>query len=247
MTLRALILDDEYPARAELRYLLSKIKTPVEVVGEATHAEEGLKLLKALQYDLVFLDIELPGLDGIALAEEIRTLPNSPRVIFVTAYEQYALRAFEVNAIDYLLKPVSEERLEKALSRINQAPKEANPILETNSSSLPKLVAEKKGRTILVSPDEVIFAYVQDNTVLLKLHGETLLTRYTLKDLDDKLQSLGVSFFRAHRSHLVNLEKVKEIVSYFNGMYALIVEDDQHTEIPVSRGQSKRLREILGM
>jgi len=242
--LRALILDDEYPARAELRYLLSKTKTKVEVVGEATHAEEALQLLRAIPYVLVFLDIELTGLDGIALAEEIRQLKKPPVIIFVTAYEQYALKAFDVNAVDYLLKPVSEERLEKALSKITKQLAESEPPA-AEYATLPKLVAERKGKTVLINPNEVYFAVVKDNTVLLKLYNELLITRYTLKELEDKLQALETNFFRAHRGHLVNLEHVKEIISYINGAYSLIMADEAQTEIPVSRGQSKRLRELL--
>ncbi|MBO8125995.1 MAG: response regulator transcription factor [Firmicutes bacterium] len=243
MTLRALILDDEYPARAELRYLLSKAKVEVEVVGEASHAEEALKLMKALDYSLVFLDIELPGLDGIALAEEIRKLKKPPQIIFVTAYEQYALKAFDVNAVDYLLKPVNEERLNQALARVA---KTVQPQPEV--ASLPKLVAEKTGKTVLVNPADVVFAFVEDGTVYLKGTKEVLATKYTLKELEDKLAAFGTPvFFRAHRGYLVNLEKVKEIVSYFHGAYSLIVEDDSNTEIPVSRGQSKRLRELLNL
>ncbi len=244
MTLRALIVDDEYPARAELRYLLSKAKVKVEVVGEATHAQEALHLLKALDYSLVFLDIEMPGLDGIILAEEIQKMKNPPQIIFVTAYEQYALKAFDVNAVDYLLKPITEERLNKALTRVvgvvSDTPEEGQ--------HLNKLLAEKKGKTVLVNPSDLIYAYVEDGALYLKLTDDTLLTKYTMKELEDKLVACsGKSFFRAHRSHLVNLDHVKEIVSYFNGALSLIVEDADNTEIPVSRGQSKRLRDLLGL
>lgn len=245
MILRALIVDDEYPARAELRYLLSKAKVKVEVVGEATHAQEALHLLNALEYTLVFLDIDMPGLDGIALAEEIQKMKNPPQIIFVTAYEQYALKAFDVNAVDYLLKPITEERLNKALSKVVGV---ASDTTHEEGQHLNKLLAEKKGKTVLVNPADLIYAYVEDGALYFKLADDNLLTKYTMKELEDKLGACsGKTFFRAHRSHLVNLDHVKEIVSYFNGALSLIVEDTNNTEIPVSRGQSKRLRDLLGL
>ncbi|HHW44314.1 MAG TPA: response regulator, partial [Desulfotomaculum sp.] len=124
MKLKALIVDDEYPARQELRYALGNFEN-VEIVGEATNAQEALALIKALDYQVLFLDISMPGMNGLELGAAIQELPRQPQVIFVTAYDEYAVQAFEVNAVDYLLKPVDQARLKKAVDKVFKIRQEA--------------------------------------------------------------------------------------------------------------------------
>jgi DNA-binding LytR/AlgR family response regulator len=246
MVLKALIVDDEYPARAELRYLLQEhFSGRVEVVGEATHASEARALLTAMEYQIVFLDIDMPGLSGLDLAQELQALAQPPAVIFVTAYDNYALQAFNVNAVDYLLKPFDGKRLHQALAKI--ARKSSPPPSRAQDAARPlrldRILAERNGKTVLVDEKEVYFAYAKDDVVFLQLAQERLFTRYTLRDLAGRLRQ--PPFFQSHRSYLVNLRRVKEIVPEFNGTYRLVLEN--RSEVPVSRAQARRLKSLLGM
>ncbi|MGE5552416.1 MAG: LytR/AlgR family response regulator transcription factor [Betaproteobacteria bacterium] len=256
MVLRALIVDDEYPARAELRYLLQAYRDRVEVVGEAAHAAEALALLQAVDYQILFLDIDMPGLSGLDLAQRIQGMSRPPAVVFVTAYDHYALQAFNVNAVDYLLKPFDEKRLHQALNKVFRAlaGQAGTPAAKEGATEqavaprgvrLDRILAERAGKTVLVDEKDIYYAFAKDDVVYLQLQSERLLTRYTLKELAARLRQ--PPFFQCHRSYLVNLRKVKEIVPYCNGTYGLLLEDPRRSEVPVSRGQSRRLKSLLGM
>ncbi|MFA5881980.1 MAG: LytTR family DNA-binding domain-containing protein [Eubacteriales bacterium] len=269
MKLKALIVDDEYPARKELRFLLNKFEN-IEVVGEATNAQEALTLIKALDYSILFLDIEMPGMNGLEVGAKVQEMPNPPHVVFVTAYDEYAVRAFEVNAVDYILKPFDEKRLTQTIKKIvkitqqqqQQAPnnpangnrtdqpvvfpEEAGPGGQKPPTiKIDRIPAEKQGKTILVNESDIIYAFTEQDYVYIKTFKDKLFTRFTLKELESRLNP--AVFFRTHRCYLVNLHKVKEIIPFFNGTYTLIVEDHEKSEVPVSRAQAKKLRKILGM
>ncbi len=255
MKMRALIIDDEYPARKELRYLLQPYDF-VKVVGEATNSIEALELIEKVDYSVLFVDIDMPGLSGIELAEQLKQNPNPPAIIFVTAHEHFALAAFSANAADYLLKPISPKRLEEAVFKVkkwveNQAPPEVNqpstpaPAENKHSLAADMIPVEHKGKTILLQEQEIIYAYTDNDYVYVKTHSDKYLTRFTLKEMESRLNSNV--FFRSHRCYLVNIRKTKELVPFFNGTYTLIVDDLEKSEVPVSRTQSKKLRELLGI
>ncbi len=274
MKLKALIVDDEYPARKELRYHLNAFDN-IEVVGEATNAQEALTLIQALDYSILFIDIEMPGMNGLEVGAKVQEMPNPPHVVFVTAYDEYAVRAFEVNAVDYILKPFDEKRLTQTIrkiEKINQQQKQQSKIEaeqtagdenskqdqsqaasegEQNGTAtksqikIDRIPAEKQGKTILVNESDIIYAFTEQDYVYIKTFTDKLFTRFTLKELESRLNSS--MFFRTHRCYLVNLHKVKEIIPFFNGTYTLIVEDNDKSEVPVSRAQAKKLRKILGM
>ncbi len=258
MKLKALIVDDEYPARQELRYLLSKFNE-VEVVGEATNADEALKLVKALEYAILFLDIDMPGKTGLELGALIQQKDNSPHVIFVTAYENFALKAFEVNAVDYILKPFDERRLRQAIDKVIKLeqhrqgtggpvaiPREASSTGSRDQEiKIDRIPVEKKGKTVLIDEGQIYYAYTEQDYVFIKTAGERWITRFTLKDLENRLNEKH--FFRSHRCYIVNLRRVKEIIPFFNGTYTLIVDDQEKSEIPVSRTQAKKLRKLFGI
>lgn len=256
MKLKALIVDDEYPARQELRFLLNNFNN-IEIVGEAANAQEALALVKALDYQVIFLDISMPGMTGLELGAAIQELPKPPHVIFTTAYDEFALKAFEVNAVDYLLKPVEPGRLKKAIDKVIKAYQEVaasneeNQPAETGRSKpgptqikIDRIPAEKMGKTVLVAESDIFYAFTEQDYIYIKTHNDKLMTRFTLKELEARLNPQV--FFRTHRCYLVNLHKVKEIVPFFNGTYNLVVEDKEHSEVPVSRAQAKKLRKILG-
>lgn len=265
MKLKALIVDDEYPARNELRFLLNKFEN-IEVVGEATNAQEALTLINALEYSILFLDIQMPGMSGLEVGAKVQEMDNPPHVVFVTAFDDYAVSAFEVNAVDYILKPFDEKRLTQTINKIikinqqrkqvketgEEAPQHEAPLHDTAQADsekqkikIDRIPAEKQGKTILVNESDIIFAFTEQDYVYIKINGDKLFTRFTLKELESRLNP--AVFFRTHRCYLVNLQKVKEIIPFFNGTYTLIVEDTDKSEVPVSRAQAKKLRKILGM
>lgn len=249
MKLKALIVDDEYPARQELRYVLSKIDN-VEVVGEATNAQEALTLIKALDYSILFLDIAMPGMNGLELGAAIQELPQPPHVIYVTAYDEYAVKAFDVNAVDYILKPIDEKRLRKAINKVLRLTREGGeggPGREAGAGPtirIDRLPAEKGGKTVLVNEGDIIYVFTEGDAVFLKTFADRFLAHFTLKELEARLNPNV--FFRTHRCFIVNLHKVKEIIPFFNGTYSLVVEDKERSEVPLSRAQAKKLRRILG-
>jgi two-component system, LytTR family, response regulator LytT len=260
-TLRVLIVDDEQLARDELRYQLEQLGD-VEIVAHAGNGLEALVAAERSTPDLVFLDIQMPGLGGFEVARRLlERQDEAPALIFVTAFDQHAIEAFEVNAVDYLLKPVESSRLEQALERARRrieagrpssaAPGALNDQLEqivkmmANRQIRREQVAIKVGeRFMLVQAEEIIFASLADESINIVTGQVSGTSNYrTLDDLQGRLDP--ETFWRVHRSHLVNINKIKEIVPWFSRNYILRMKDAKGTEIPVSRAQTKRLREYL--
>jgi DNA-binding LytR/AlgR family response regulator len=248
--LRALIVDDEAPARAHLRTLLEELEG-IELVGEAANAMEAEKLLRAMEHDVVFLDIRMPGMDGVEAAEVFAELPKSPMVIFTTAYEEYAAKAFEVGAADYLLKPISRSRLEKALHRA------WDRRLTNGGGATPGAPRAKEGRTlqyvtarrghkmILVAVEDIAFINVEGEIVHVFTADDSYVA--LAPSLDQLEKGLaGANFFRGHRSYLVNLTFVAEVVPMFNRTYELVMKDARRSRVPVSRRKAVELRGLLG-
>jgi two-component system LytT family response regulator/two-component system response regulator LytT len=253
MDLRAVLVDDEQLARDELGYLLGQVGG-IEVVGQAGNGLEALTTIDRLQPHLVFLDVQMPGLTGFEVARRLLDKRAGSHIIFVTAYDQHAIEAFEVNAVDYLLKPVDPTRLEVAVDRARRrisADLPLNDQLEkivqqvTERQSRRERLAIKVGeRFLLVQADEIVYASLADDgiSVVTSQHAGTSNYR-TLDELQARLDPSV--FWRVHRSHLVNINKIKEIVPWFSRNYILRMKDAKATEIPVSRTQTRRLREYL--
>lgn len=246
MKLRALIVDDEAPARSELRYMLEKIDG-IDVVGESANAKEALKLIKALKHDVIFLDIQMPGLTGLGVAQALRKLSSPPAVVFVTAHHEHAVKAFELEAADYLLKPFDEKRLRQTLNRLTRSRgKRRHQVAAVESPVLlDKVPVEKSEKTLLLDVDEIVYADIKYGYAYVHTFDDTYLTNFALGELEERLKEK--QFFRTHRTYLVNLNKVKEIVPLFKGNCLLRVSDSQTSEIPVSRRQARKLRAMLGM
>lgn len=265
MRARALIVDDEAPARAELRYLLEEFHH-VQVVGEATNGEEALLLLRSLSYDLVLLDIRMPGGTGLEVAAALRKLPHPPRVIFTTAYPDHAVEAFDLEAIDYLVKPFDADRLARALDRaVDRVPERGTERGETDpddpqprpgeprrppaephpgTDPLVRIPVQRDGRTVLVDRSAIVYASAVRGYSYLKLADEKLLVSFSLNELERRLRG---HFFRTHRSYLVNLDQVRELVPDFKGALVLVMNDRQRSRVEVSRRQARVLRRRLGM
>ncbi|MGH9141979.1 MAG: LytR/AlgR family response regulator transcription factor [Vicinamibacterales bacterium] len=260
MALKAVVVDDEQLARDELGYLLEQVGD-VEVIGQAGNGVEALSTIERLQPDVVFLDVQMPGLTGFEVARRLLGGRAGAQIVFVTAYDQHAIEAFEVNAVDYLLKPVDEARLEVAVDRARRRIATDRPLgsnSNVSSVDLEKIieaVAERQSRRdrlairvgerfLLVQSAEIIYASLGDDgiTVVTSQHAGTSNYR-TLDELHERLDP--TVFWRVHRSHLVNINKIKEIVPWFSRNYILRMKDEKTTEIPVSRTHTRRLREYL--
>ncbi len=256
MKISALVVDDEQPAREELCYLLSQVDE-VEVVGQADNGVAAIGMLEDLEPDVVFLDVQMPGLTGFEVARQAASRPVPPHIVFVTAFDQYALDAFGVNAVDYLLKPVDPGRLDQALGRARRrlelaragvmSPQAVAQIVEAVAARhvrRAQLVVKVDDRILLVQAEDLIYASLNEDEVTVVASQVTGTSNYrTLDELQAQLD--GTVFWRVHRSYLVNINKIKEIVPWFSRNFILRMRDAKSTEIPVSRAQTKRLREYL--
>ena len=258
--LRVVVVDDEQLARDELCYQLEQLGA-VEILDQAGNGIEALAAVERHAPDLVFLDVQMPGLGGFEVARRLLDRDDKPpAVVFVTAFDQYAIEAFEVNAVDYLLKPVEASRLEQAVDRARRRiesgrPSSAAAPLKDQLEQIVKMMAGRQVRRdqiavkvgerfMLVQAEEIIYASLADESINIVTGQVSGTSNYrTLDDLQARLDP--EVFWRVHRSHLVNINKIKEIVPWFSRNYILRMKDAKATEIPVSRAQTKRLREYL--
>ena len=255
--LRVMVVDDEQLARDELCYQLGQL-AEVEVVAQAGNGLEALSAVDRHEPDLVFLDIQMPGLSGFEVARRLlEREQEAPALVFVTAFDQHAIEAFEVNAVDYLLKPVEAWRLEQALARARRRLGSERPGDPVNDQleRIVKMMANRQirrdqmavkvgDRFLLVQAEEIIFASLADESINIVTGQISGTSNYrTLDELQARLDP--DVFWRVHRSHLVNINRIKEIVPWFSRNYILRMNDVKGTEIPVSRSQTKRLREYL--
>ncbi len=251
-----LVVDDEKPARDELIYLLKGFPE-IQLVGQGKNGVEALSLIKEHSPDLVFLDVQMPGLDGFGVIKKLadRKL-RVPHIIFATAYDHYAVQAFEVSAVDYVLKPFDKARLAKAILRAKKvldasgSPADRLELLVSQLGQAKgqrvKLLVKSQQRMILVDSEDVVFASIQDGLITVVARDVEGTSNYrTLEELQSSLDS--DQYWRAHRSHLVNINHIKEVVPWFKSSYMLKMNDKKSTEIPVSRAQTKRLRELFRM
>jgi two-component system, LytTR family, response regulator LytT len=256
--LRTIVVDDEQLARDELCFLLGQLGE-VEVVAQAGNGIEALKVVEEAAPDLIMLDVQMPGLTGFEVARRLVRAGLEAQFIFVTAYDQHAIEAFEVNAVDYLLKPVEAGRLATAVDRARRriqtdrtAARERSTddmerllqLLADRQERREQLAVKVADRFLLVQSDEVVHASVEDDVITVVTNSLSGTSNYrTLDELQARLDP--AVFWRVHRSHLVNINKIKEIVPWFSRNYILKMRDGKGTEIPVSRSQTKRLREYL--
>jgi two-component system LytT family response regulator/two-component system response regulator LytT len=286
MSISALIIDDEQLAREELKYLLDSVGG-VDVVGQGANGIEAVELIEEYHPDLVFLDVQMPGLDGFAVIQRLMDRSKAkgagmgkdaeplPQIVFATAYDQYAVRAFDVNAVDYLLKPFDRSRVVEAVERVrgrmagggpgtatvgNGA--EADAPIESQLEALlrllkrpqgaertpqpAKLIVEVQNRLLLVSQAEICFAAIDEGVI--RIVTKNFEGQSKCRTLEELLEQLDPAhFWRAHRGFVVNIDHIREVVPWFKSSYQLRMNDKQQTEIPVSRTQTKRLRELFNL
>ena len=267
MPINTLIVDDEKPARDELAFLL-KAFPEINIVGQGRNGVEAVALIKEHAPDLVFLDVQMPGLDGFGVLKKlVERKMKVPHVVFATAFDQYAVQAFDVNAVDYVLKPFDKARISKAIARARReieaqdspADRLEQLVIQLGAGQLGagqlgagkpastqpvKLLVKSQQRMLLVDARDFIFASIEDGLISVTARDCEGTSNYrTLEELNAALDS--DSFWRPHRSYLVNIHHIKEVVPWFKSSYMLKMSDKKQTEIPVSRVQTKRLRELF--
>ncbi len=236
--LKAIIVDDEAPARSELKFLLDEVGE-TEVVAEAASVREAIEKLKEYPCDVMFLDINMPEATGLQLAEALQHLKFPPAVVFVTAYSEFAIDAFKVNAIDYLVKPVEEERLSQAISRVQE-----QVALHAKVQKLERIPVEKSGKKILIGIDTIRYIMARDDYAYLQTDADRYFSTVSLAQLEKRLDGHG--FFRVHRGYLVNLSMVTEVESVSGGTLLLTL-DGCDGQVPVSRRRVPALKKALGL
>jgi two-component system LytT family response regulator/two-component system response regulator LytT len=267
MTISALIIDDEQLAREELKYLLDQVGG-VDVLAQGSNGIQAVELIQQHHPDLVFLDVQMPGLDGLAAVERLLSLRKSrpageahplPQIVFATAYDQYAVRAFDVNAVDYLLKPFDRTRVEQALQRVRARVADAQPAPQldallrllhypqaTAARQPQRLVVQAQSRLLLVDQAEICFAAIEEGVI--RVVTQSFEGQSKCRTLEDLLELLDPAlFWRVHRGYVVNINHIREVVPWFKSSYQLRMNDKKQTEVPVSRAQTKRLRELFNL
>jgi two-component system response regulator LytT len=259
MSINTIIVDDEKPAREELAFLL-KAFPEIHILAQGKNGVDAVNLIKEHNPDLVFLDVQMPGLDGFGVLKKLveRKL-KVPHVVFATAFDHYAVQAFDVNAVDYVLKPFDKARISKAIQRVKKeidaqtSPHERLEQLVSQlaapkpSSSQPaKVLVRSQQRMLLVDSRDLIFASIEGGLISITAKESEGTSNYrTLEELLDTLDP--DSFWRPHRSYLVNIHHIKEVVPWFKSSFMLKMNDKKQSEIPVSRQQTKRLRELFNL
>ncbi|HWR38318.1 MAG TPA: LytTR family DNA-binding domain-containing protein [Patescibacteria group bacterium] len=253
MSLRAVVVDDEFPAREELKSLLQETGE-VELVGEAEDGDEVAVLLDRYRPDVVFLDIEMRNQNGMVTAGEIMEREFPPAVVFTTGYSQYAVRAFALNAVDYILKPYSLERVNTCIAKLQKMKIDAvenGEIVADNVTSTPDshfthLSVWSKDRILILRPQDIFFARADENrqTLLQTVKGP-ITTKITLRELEVMLREQR--FLRTHKSFLVNLTKVVEVIPWFNNTYMLVLEGVMENNIPVARHYMKEFNQLMNI
>jgi two-component system LytT family response regulator/two-component system response regulator LytT len=277
MPLSALIIDDEQLARDELKYLLDSVGD-VDVVAQGENGIEAIELIEEHHPDLVFLDVQMPGLDGFGVLKQLaergaakasakEELEALPQIVFATAYDQYAVRAFDVNAVDYLLKPFDRARVQQAVERVKSrmaggpeagsaAQTQAQPQSQIDAllkllgnrpgatTQLAKLIVQAQSRLLLVDQGEICYAAIDEGVIRVvtqQFEGQS-----KCRTLEELLEQLDPAlFWRAHRGFVVNINHIREVVPWFKSSYQLRMNDKKQTEIPVSRAQTRHLRELF--
>lgn len=238
--LKCVIVEDEFPAREELKYFISN-HDGIELEKEFDNPVDALKFIQNTQIDAVFLDINMPELDGMSLAKILSKLNSELKIIFITAYREYAAEAFEIKAFDYLLKPYSESRIKEVLNNLTLS--KSNDLIKENNK-INKITVSSGDKLIVLSLDEICYIEIIEKESLVYTKTSTYTSKLKLSKWEEILPKN--KFYRTHRSYIVNLDKIREIEPWFNGTYILKIEDTKF-KIPVSRNNIKEFKELLGI
>jgi two-component system LytT family response regulator len=248
MHLRALIIDDEELARKRLRKMLQDFESEIEIIDEAGNGKEAVEKIEAAHPDVIFLDIQMPGYNGF---EVVRRLRVKPFIVFITAYDEYALKAFEENSVDYLLKPVERKRLDMAMEKLRRMFHGLQPRLNEQlerllsqlaAAPLKRLQVKSGDKILLVNADDMVYFEAKDKYTFLHTVDQKHIIDMTLAELEAKLDK--TNFIRIHRSHIINLKYMRELVKWFGGKYKVRLKDKNQTELIVSRGYIDQIQKL---
>jgi two-component system, LytTR family, response regulator LytT len=251
-TISALVVDDEQLAREELSFLLKDFPE-IEILQTASNGLEAVRLIDQLEPDLVFLDVQMPGLDGLGVIAKVRDKGGPlPHFILTTAFDQYAVEAFRLEALDYVLKPVEKERLAESIARARRTVEDRHQAQDKAADAAAidaptqrtKLLIKSNNRNLIVDAQDLIFATIDDGLItMVTSHFEGQSNYRTIEELQSNLDPN--LFWRVHRSFLVNINRIREVIPWFKSSFQLKMDDKKQTEIPVSRIQTRRLRTLL--
>ncbi|WP_096186613.1 LytR/AlgR family response regulator transcription factor [Evansella halocellulosilytica] len=240
--IKTVIIDDEPYSRDELSFLLEQYDE-VDIIGEADSGEKGLELIMRKEPDVAFIDIEMPQMSGMELAQALKNMKKTPIIIFATAYPDYAAKAFRVQALDYILKPFDEENLQETIELVKEKLNwDASSTGKTQAPAIGKLAVEDNGRIVYLSPSDITYLFREVRETIICTKDHQYHSRTPIKEIEEKLK--GYPFFRPHKSYLVNLDKIEQLIPWLNGAYQVKMQGSKE-EIPVSRNYVKELRERL--
>lgn len=242
--MRCIIADDEFPSREELKYFITEFSN-LEIIKEFENGLDVLKFMENEHIDVAFLDINMPGLNGVGVAKLLSRINNKIKIIFITAYKEYAVEAFEIHAFDYLLKPYSEERILSCLKRLEDSTKKTDIKESDNINTvIEKITIIDEGKMYLIDADEIYYIEAHGKVVKVFTKNGEYISKNKISDIMKKLNK--EKFYKCHRSYIVNLDKVKEVVPWFNCTYVLKLKDIGK-EVPVSRQNTKTFRKLINM
>ncbi|MBA5851357.1 response regulator transcription factor [Clostridium sp. cel8] len=238
--MKAIIVEDEFLSREELKYFIKNYSS-IEVVNEFDDGIDVLKFIQQNEVDVIFLDINIPSLDGVLLAQNISKFSKKPYIVFITAYKEHAVEAFEIEAFDYILKPYSESRI---ISMLNKLESSYNSSKENNLEDpvINKINLWKNEKIIVVDLDDIYYCTAKERVTFVYTKKEEYIVNSSISEFYTTLPKN--KFFKSHRSYIVNINKIKEIIPWFNNTYNLKLKDINQ-EIPVSRSNIKKFRELM--
>lgn len=240
--MKAIIVEDEFPAREELKYFINNFSN-IDIIEEFDNGVDVLKFMQKTCIDVIFLDINIPMFDGMLLAKTINQFKNKPKIVFITAYKEHAVDAFELNAFDYVLKPYSEERIVSTLNKLMQSKgieleKEHNLVNNIN------ITLWKDNKLVVVNIDDIYYCEARERETLVYTKNNEYIAKSSILEFEKKLSQ--DKFFKTHRSYIVNITKIEEIIPWFNSTYKLKLIDVDN-EIYVSRSKIKEFRQVMNI
>lgn len=238
--MNCIIVDDEYPAREELKYFINNFSS-IDILNEFDNSLDVLKIIDNTHIDIIFLDINMPNLDGMSLGRIINNFKHKPKVVFITAYKDFAVEAFEIEAFDYILKPYSEDRIINTLKKLEDI--KVN-ILENDKQCSSRITLWKCEKMVVLDMNEIYYCLANERETLVYTKNDNYVVHISISDFLEKLPK--ASFFRSHRSYILNIDKIKEIIPWFNNTYNVKLKDID-VEIPVSRKNIKDFKHIMGI
>ncbi len=244
--IKVLLVDDEIPAQKELIYIIDRHPGFV-VSGAAGNGQEALRMAEELKPEVIFVDIQLYGMSGLELAEKLICQNRDALIVFATAYDDYAVKAFELDAFDYVVKPFDEHRIAKTLEKVRSvlAQKQNQPAPQMVPETLDRLCVSARDRWMVIDCREIVYITTEERKSLVKLDRDSFHVHQTLQEIHKKLGNRN--FIRVHKAYIVNLAHIKELIPWFNGSFNLVMNDSQKSEVPVSRHYAKELKSRIGI